>query len=35
MKKSYENFIQPVFIINTILRALQSGQREVIPEIVL
>lgn len=35
MNKSYEQFIQPVFIINTILRALESGRKEKVPMIEL
>lgn len=33
MKKSYENFITPVFLMNTILRSLESGKWEPVPEI--
>ncbi len=35
MKKSYESFILPVFIMNTILRSAESGKWENIPEIIL
>lgn len=33
MKKSYESFITPVFIMNTILRSLESGKWEKLPKI--
>ena len=33
MKKSYESFITPVFLMNTILRSLESGRWEPVPEI--
>ena len=33
MKQSYENFITPVFIINAIMRSMESGKWEDINEI--
>lgn len=35
MKKSYEEFIGPVFVMNAIARSLESGKRESVSEIVL
>lgn len=35
MKKSYEEFIAPVFVINTVLRSMESGEWESVPEIKL
>ena len=35
MKKSYEEFIAPVFVINTVLRSMESGEWETVPEIKL
>ena len=35
MKKSYEEFIAPVFVINTIIRSMNSGAWESVPEIIL
>lgn len=35
MKKSYEEFISPVFVINTIIRSMNSGVWENVPEIKL
>lgn len=35
MSKSYESFIKPVAIIETMLQALQSGKWEAVPEIVI
>ena len=33
MQKSYESFITPVFLMNTVLRAVESGRPEPVPEI--
>ena len=35
MKKSYEEFILPVFVMNATLRALESGKTEALNEIVI
>lgn len=35
MKKSYEDFIAPVFVINTIIRSMESGNWETVPQIVI